>query len=255
VTSSKASAEAPADPAELAREAARLERAELILAHAFRDRALLLTALTHRSLLNEVTSSVPHNEVLELLGDAVLSLASVEALVVSSPGSDEGDLTVRRAAYVSEEHLARRADESGLVELLRTGKSIQGRVPVSARADLVEALLGAVYRDAGLEAARQVVRRLLGDVPASAAAHSAHAKRTLQERLQTLFGEPPQYDVERGDGPNHAPTYRAIAVFRGVRLGEGQGKNKRSATEAAAADALSRLDVDDDALRARLKAP
>lgn len=239
---------------ELLAEAGRLERAMTLLGHRFAEPALLLCALTHKSLLNEKRSAVRDNEVLELLGDAVVSLVTVEALVRESPMAGEGELTERRAAHVSEEALAARADSLGLAALMRTGKSIAGRVPLSARADLVEALLGAVYRDAGLEAARHVAERLLGPPPAEALAPAANAKRALQERLQGLFGEPPAYEVERGEGPNHAPTYRAVARFRGESLGEGLGGNKRAATEAAAADALERLDRDDAVLRARFEA-
>ena len=79
-----------------------------------------------------------------------------------------------------------------------------------------------------------------------------HAKRVLQERLQSVFGEPPSYHVERSHGPMHAPIFRALAKFRGVVIGEGDGKNKRTATEAAAAAALASLESDDVLLRARL---
>jgi ribonuclease-3 len=240
---------------ELVREAERLGRAEEILGHRFRARALLLRALTHESLLNEKPSDSGDNEVLELLGDAVLSLVTVEALAAQSPEAGEGELTDRRAAYVSEDALAVRADTLGLASLLRTGRSIEGKVPLSARADLVEALVGAVYQDAGLEAARAVVHRLLGEPPREAKSAAPNPKRALQERLQGLFGEAPTYDVERGEGPNHAPTYRASAMFRGAALGTGEGKSKRASTEAAAADALEKLDVDDEALRARFGGP
>lgn len=242
---------APSLDEELRREADRLDAASSLLGHGFKDPSLLLRALTHKSLLNERASAVGENEVLELLGDAVVSLVTVEALVRASPEADEGILTERRAAHVSEDALAARADALGLVRLLRTGRSIDGKVPVSARADLVEALLGAVYLDAGLDAARAVALTLLGPPPAEIAAAAAHAKRVLQERLQGLFGEAPTYEVVRGDGPNHAPTYRATVRFRGAALGEGQGGNKRVATEAAASDALARLPDSDAVLRAR----
>lgn len=238
--------------AEIARERARLERAIAVVGHRFRDEVLLLRALTHKSLLNEQPSLLGDNEVLELLGDAVLSLLAIEGLVRQSPDAGEGELTERRAAWVSEEALAARADELGLASLLRTSRSIEGSVPLSTRADLVEALLGAVYLDGGLEAARGTALRLLGEPPREVGPAATHAKRVLQERLQSVFGEPPSYDVERSDGPNHAPIFRARAKFRGAVLGQGDGKNKRTATEAAAANALSLLEGDDARLRARL---
>jgi ribonuclease III len=222
-----------------------------LLGHAFKDRSLLLRALTHRSLLNERSTSTGHNEVLELLGDAVLSLVTVEDLLLQSPDAEEGELTERRAAHVSEEALACAADRVGLASMLRTGNSILGEVPISARADLVEALLGAVYQDGGLDAARACAKRVLGEPPLEAKPIAPHMKRELQERLQRLFGEAPRYDVERGDGPGHAPTFIARAIFRGEFLGEGTGPNKRQATEAAAAAAVAGLGHDDVTLRER----
>lgn len=241
-----------ATAAEIAGERPRLQRAMELIGHRFVDESLLLRALTHKSLLNERATFVGHNEVLELLGDAVLSLVAVEGLVRNSPDADEGELTERRAAFVSEVALAARADDLGLFALLRTSKSIVNTSPASTRADLVEALLGAVYLDGGLEPARIAAHRLLGDPPKQIGPASMHAKRVLQERLQSVFGEPPSYHVERSHGPMHAPIFRALAKFRGVVIGEGDGKNKRTATEAAAAAALASLESDDVLLRARL---
>jgi ribonuclease-3 len=238
--------------AEIEREEARLQRAKSALGHRFKSDEILLRALTHSSVNNERRTFAGNNEVLELLGDAVLALCATETLLAQSPDANEGELTDRRAAYVSEDALAKKADESGLTELLRTGKSIEGNVPVSARADLVEALLGAVYVDGGLDAARAVIARVLGEPPRSAPPQAHHAKRVLQERLQRLFGAPPTYEVLKVDGPNHAPIFRAVAMFLGKELGRGDGANKRTATEAAAAAALASMSGDDDmALRER----
>jgi ribonuclease-3 len=236
--------------AELRAEASRLDRAERILAHAFRRRALLLEALTHKSYLNEHATHVPCNEQVELLGDAVLSLVTLDALLGQTPGAVEGELTDRRAAHVSEAALEARGESSGLAALLRTSKGAMD-VQRSMKADLIEAVLGAVYRDAGLEAARVVAARLLGEPPRVAVVSEAtNAKRTLQERLQRLFGEPPAYDAAKKDGPNHAPTFEARVMFRGAELGRGEGASKRAATEAAAEHALTTLGTD-EALRAR----
>lgn len=233
----------------------RLDRAARALGHTFGDATLLLRALTHRSLANERPfdpAATANNELLELLGDAVLSLVAVEHLVRASPDADEGELTERRAAWVNEEALAARADALGLADLLRAARGIEGHAPISTRADLVEALLGAVYLDAGLDAARAATLCLLGAPPERATAVTAHAKRVLQERLQRIFGEAPTYDVDAGSGPNHAPTFQAHVVFRGQTLGSGQGRNKKEATEAAAANAVATLEIDDASLRERL---
>jgi ribonuclease-3 len=237
---------------ELSAQAERLQRAERLLGYTFKDRALLLEALTHKSYLNENATAVACNEVLELLGDAVLSLVTVDALLAQTPRAEEGELTDRRAAHVNEDALQERSDATGLAALLRTGKGALD-VQASMKADLVEAVLGAVYRDGGLLAARAVAERVLGAPPKEpVVVEGAHAKRELQERLQRLFGQPPRYDTDKKDGPNHAPTFLAKVSFRGVELGVGEGPSKRAATEAAAEAALAQLG-DDPALTARFQ--
>lgn len=237
---------------ELQREAPRLERAELLCGHRFRDRALLLRALTHRTYGNESATAVDHNESLELLGDAVLSLVIIAELMGASPGADEGTLSDRRAAHVSEPALARAADRAGLPELLRASRGVTRAVPISARADMMEAVFGAVFLDAGLEAARACVSKMLGPPPERADAPGDNPKRALQERLQRVLQEAPRYEVER-DGPSHAPTFRARALLRGRPFGEGSGPSKQAATEAAASATLATLPIDDAELRALLE--
>lgn len=238
-------------------DATRLARAEEVLGFRFRDRALLLRALTHRSFLNEHPEARAggHNEVLEFLGDAVLSLVAAEALLVATPDANEGELTVRRAAWVSEAALAAAGERVGVGALLRVGRGEEqtgGALLPSIRADAMEALLGAVHKDAGVEAARAVALRLLGAPPVTVPVAGPNPKTVLQERLQKVFGARPDYAVERKDGPDHAPVYVADVSLRGARIGRGEGTNKRFATEAAAADALRALAaLDDAALRER----
>ena len=242
---------------DVAREADRLLRAEVVLNYRFVDRRHLLSALTHSSWKNEHRTEVAHNEVLEFVGDAVLSLVVVDELVRTSPLTTEGALTERRAAHVSTEALAVAAARTGLDGLLRTGKSLALNRPQNVIADVVEAVIGAVWLDAGghgLTACRAVVFHLLGPPPTAVAEGEMHAKRVLQERLERLLGKAPDYRVVRGDGPNHAPTYRAEVCFNTVVLGAGEGSNKRLATEAAANSAVKALmDVDEQALRERLQ--
>jgi ribonuclease-3 len=247
---------------ELTVETARLEHAERIVDYRFVDRRWLLTALTHRSWLNEHASSGGHNELLELLGDAVLGLVVVDELVRTSPSAGEGELTVRRAAHVSAEALAPVSVSSGLAALIRAGRGVLASgLPANVAADAVEAVIGAVWRDAStanadaLAACTRVVTHLLGAPPQHVVVTAAHAKRELQERLQRLFGRAPDYSIERADGPSHAPSFRADVAFAGHVLGTGMGGNKRAATEAAATAAVAALvDVDDAELRRRLSA-
>jgi ribonuclease-3 len=242
---------------DVAHEADRLLRAEGVLNYRFEDQRHLLSALTHSSWKNEHRTEVAHNEVLEFVGDAVLSLVVVDDLVRTTPSTTEGALTERRAAHVSAEALAVAAVRTGLDGLLRTGKSLALNRPQNVIADVVEAVIGAVWLDAGshgLAACRALVLHLLGPPPTAVVEGEMHAKRVLQERLERLLGKAPDYRVVRGDGPNHAPTYRAEVCFNTVVLGAGEGSNKRLATEAAADAAVKALiDVDDQALRERLQ--
>ncbi len=203
-------AEAALD-AELALEAARLARAEQVLDHVFRDRALLLRALTHSSVKNERASAVDDNERLEILGDAVLSLVTLEALLRQTPDAREGELTVRRAAYVSAAALGKAAAVHGLPALLRTGKSVTAATAGSSGADLMEALFAAVYLDGGLEAARRCIVHLLGEPPRASPPRAQNPKGLLAERLQRVLHEAPIYDGAR-EGPSHATTFRARAT-------------------------------------------
>jgi ribonuclease-3 len=236
--------------AEVRAEDERLRRAQHAIGHTFRDPSWLLRALTHRSYLNENRCHVGHNEVLEWVGDAVLSLVTVEILLAQTPDAQEGELTARRARHVSEEALAAACTRIGAHELLRVGKGIGGAVPTSTRADLIEALIGAVYRDGGLDPARTTTVTLLGQPPHAPEPRADSAKTRLQERLQGLFGATPVYAVARSEGPAHAPVYVATVTFQGEALGRGEGANKRIATEAAAAAACEGL-PSDEALRAR----
>ena len=227
----------------------RLRHAADALGHAFRDPRLLLRAITHSSIANEQPTPDGHNELLEFVGDAVVSLVAVEALVARSPQATEGELTERRAAYVSEEALARRAQVFDLDVVLRTASMT--KVTTAMRADLVEALIGAVYLDAGMDAARAATLRLLGEPPERVAPAALAAKKVLQEHFQRLFGRPPSYEVEQKPSAKHAPRFVAWATFDGVRLGQGEAASKKDATERAAAEALRDL-VDDAAICARV---
>ena len=242
---------------EVVREGPRLSRAEAVLGHPFRDRELLLRALTHRSYLNEHSTAVAigHNERLEFLGDAVLGLIVADALVSSSPDAPEGELTQRRAAHVSEAALAAAAERIDVAALLRVGRGeVHGGVLLpSIRADAIEAMLGAVFLDGGLSAARDAALRVLGPPPDEVVSRGPSAKTVLQERLQRVFGRSPSYNAERIDGPDHAPRFVARVTLGGQTLGEGDGASKRTATEAAAQAALLVVDaLDDRALMAHL---
>jgi ribonuclease-3 len=222
----------------------RLRRAERVAGYTFRDRRLLLEALTQKSWLNEhPDDEVGDNERLEFLGDAVLSVVATERLVRGDEQAREGELTRRRAAYVSEPGLAGAAIPKGLGLLLRMGRGQRdsgGETQPSLVADAVEAVIGAAYLDGGLDAARTVVDSLLGELPDADVPQATDSKTALQELLQQEHKRPPTYNIERGGGPEHAPTFVAEVRLDDELLGRGEGRNKKLATRAAAADALAR---------------
>jgi ribonuclease-3 len=222
----------------------RAASAELLLGYRFSDRSLPVRALTHRSFLHENPDAQRHNERLEYLGDAVLGLVAAEYLWDRSPYADEGELTRRRAAWVSEPPLAKAARAKSIGELLLLGRGERrsgGKEKASLLADAVEALIGAVFVDGGIDAARDAIFRLLGEPPDDDVAQKKDVKGLLQERVQADRGQTPRYEVERFGGSEHHPRFLASVWADGEKLGEGQGPNTKEATRAAAAAALARM--------------
>jgi len=216
------------------------------------DADLLARALTHRSFAAEHPGT-PHNERLELLGDAVLGLAITSALYLADPDATEGVLSRRRAQLVREGSLAAVARAVGLGAELRLGRgeaASGGADKDSLLADALEAVIGAVHLEHGHAAAADLVVRLLRTAldevaavdpgpDASVDAGPIDAKTALQERAAVLGLGLPEYELER-DGPDHAPSFRAIVRLGTEVLGEGRGGSKKVATQAAAAEALRR---------------
>ena len=214
------------------------------LGHRFRDPALLRQALAHRSWCGE-REGVPSNERLEFLGDAVLGLVVAEHSYHRFPEFPEGRLAKIRSAVVNARVLAEVADDLGVGQVLLLGKgeeSSGGRTKASILADALEAVIGAVYLDAGWSAARPLVLRLLGSRIDRAAVEpdDFDHKSRLQE-LTVHRGEgTPHYAVE-GSGPDHDRHFRAEVFVNGVRLGEGEGTSKKDAEQEAARTAWLEL--------------
>lgn len=210
------------------------------------DHDLLRRALTHRSWSSE-HGGAPHNERLELLGDAVLDLAVTAALHALDPVADEGVLSRRRSLLVREETLAAAAREVDLGRELRLGRgeaASGGADKDSLLADALEAVVGAVFLTAGYEVAAELVVRLLDARLASDATGGpgdatgpVDAKTALQERLAARRMPVPEYRTSR-DGPDHAPTFVADVLVDGEVLGTGSGRSKKAAAQAAAQQAL-----------------
>ena len=205
----------------------------------FLDRRLLLQALTHRSYAHEHASEgAQDNERLEFLGDAVLELIAADVLYRRDPEAGEGSLTLDRAAVVSTGALAAAARRIDLGRYLLVGKGVEktgGRELDSLLANALEALIGAIYLDLGIEAAARVFDRL-GGTPAEGVMNH---KGRLQELSQADASGVPVYKVIEATGPAHRRHYRVEVRLAGVRLGEGEGSTRRGAEQAAAKVAIA----------------
>lgn len=212
------------------------------LGHRFVRPEHLAIAITHRS-----TGDRRHNETLEFLGDAVLSLAVSDLLMRDFPDAREGDLSKMRASLVNAEELAVKARQLDLGRWLLLGKGEErsgGREKEKILAAAYEAMLGAVYLDAGYEAARRVVEahfadRLLRDPEAPG--HRDYKTR-LQELTQRLYREMPVYSLTGERGPDHEKEFVVELAVGGRVLGRGVGRSKKLAEQAAAMEALATLD-------------
>ena len=218
-----------------------LAELERRLGHRFRDPELARQALTHRSY------GTPHNERLEFLGDGLLNCAVATLLYARFPKLPEGDLSRLRAALVNQSSLSAVAADLGLGERLRLGegelKSGGFRRP-SILADALEALLGAVYLDAGFDAMRGAVDRLLGERLESrdGLPVDKDPKTALQELLQGRKLQLPRYSVQRTEGEAHEQTFTVECRVDDLGLAaSGQGPSRRAAEQAAAERVLEEL--------------
>ncbi|MGH3647258.1 MAG: ribonuclease III [Micromonosporaceae bacterium] len=201
---------------------------------------MLTRALTHRSYAYE-NGGLPTNERLEFLGDAVLGVVITTALYRRHPDLPEGQLAKLRASVVNMRALAgvaRSLGPTGLGPFLLLGKGEEttgGRDKASILADTLEALLGAIYLEHGLEAAARVIHKLFDPLMADAAGRGAGLdwKTSLQELTANHGLGVPEYRIEEA-GPDHAKTFTARAVVSGERFGAGAGRSKKEAEQRAA---------------------
>lgn len=224
---------------------AQLAQLEERLGVRFRDRSLLDLALRHGSFSHERGQDPGKSyERLELLGDAVLSLVVSDDLYRRYPEMDEGGLAKQRARVVNEAALAsvaRRLDLGRYILLGRGEEKGGGRQRQSLLADAVESVIGAIYIDSGYGVAHHVVSRWIHELGEVIQRAGEDFKSQLQERLQRRR-QMPRYRITQEEGPDHARTFLAVVEANGRPLGEGRGRSKKEAEQAAAADALSRLE-------------
>lgn len=222
------------------------EQIEKIIGVRFKSEDLIKTACTHRSYLNEHRSTVKeHNERLEFLGDAVLELCVTDFLYKSFPDKPEGELTSWRAALVKTESLAELADELNIGQFLlmsRGEAKSGGRTRIALLANMVEAIIGAIYLDLGYDEANRFIERNINAKLESILKAGLHidAKSHFQEVAQEREGTTPHYEVVSESGPDHDKTFE-IAVYLGKKLwGKGKGNSKQTAQQSAATNALKK---------------
>jgi ribonuclease-3 len=232
------------------------EELELKIGYAFKDESLLRRSLLHRShIIVAGTNRQESNERMEFLGDAVLGLVVNEYLFARFPKRTEGDLTKMKSLLVCGARLSEVAAHLELgshIKMSRSEAATGGRQRLSILADTMEALIGAVYLDGGLAAARQVIRRcLLAKAPGLLTRRSlGNYKSRLQEAIQERYKSPPRYRVLNATGPDHERIFTVGVYHNGIELGSGHGHNKKTAEQRAAQAALERLEMEPDLLDA-----
>ncbi|HOU40652.1 MAG TPA: ribonuclease III [Promineifilum sp.] len=215
----------------------------------FRDVSLLSRALTHRSYLNENPGSVlEDNERLEFLGDAVIDFVVAGFLYHHFPEMDEGELTALRAALVRAESLAAFARQIDLGRYLRLGLGEEengGRERTPLLCATFEAVVGAIYLDHGLERARAFIDPLVRPALEHIRAGELYkdAKSEFQVWAQARYNITPHYRVSGSEGPDHARTFTVQVLVGPEVWGEGRGRSKQIAAQAAAAEAMRRAET------------
>jgi ribonuclease III len=225
---------------------AEYDELQQVLGYRFGNEDLLKLALTHPSVAHEQGISLQTNQRLEFLGDAVLQLVLTRELYERFPGFGEGPLTKGRAKLVNRRTLAEHGRQLGLGKylILSRGEELHGgRERQSSLADTYEAVLGAIFLDGGFEAARTFI--LNHFMPAfgqlAVIPILENPKGELQELLQAVSSEAPQYHVASATGPDHDRMFECTVHHGGVELARGQGKSKKAAESEAALAALTKL--------------
>ena len=223
-----------------------MHKLEEKIGYQFQNIALLETALTHSSYANEKHGADCESyERLEFLGDSILGLTAADFLYHHEPKLPEGRMTRLRAELVCEASLHKVALSLGLGEYMRLGRGEEhtgGRERPSILADMVEAIIAALYLDGGLAVARRfIMERVLKDAEITDAHRVADYKTELQELVQQEGEVSIQYEEVSESGPDHNKTFTFRVVINGSPAGEGSGRTKKEAEQAAAGMALERL--------------
>ena len=225
-----------------------LEAFQRELGYVFRDAALLAEALTHSSFANEAEAQGRHNERLEFLGDAVLSLCVSSELFARFPDAQEGDLTRMRSRLVNASSLAGLARDIGLDRHLRLGRGEEsqgGRTRDALLGDALEAVIGAVYEDGSFAVALELARRLFArHWPLTPEEELRKDFKTrLQEVIQQQYRERPAYTLHASRGPEHAKLFEVRLLLPDGQSFIAEGNSRKRAEQEAARNALLALNV------------
>ena len=222
-----------------------MDKLEKKIGYAFRDRSLLQTALTHSSYSNERHGEGECYERLEFLGDSILGVVTAEFLYRRAPALPEGRMTRLRAELVCETSLHSVALELGLGAYMRLGKGEErtsGRERPSILADMVEAVIAALYLDSGMDEARRfIMEKLLRGAEIGEDHQYADYKTELQELVQRRSDRHISYEMTGQSGPDHDKVFSFQVSINGERAGEGSGRTKKEAEQMAARMALEAL--------------
>jgi ribonuclease-3 len=209
----------------------------------FKNQDLLSQALTHRSWVNENNNNKGTNERLEFLGDAILEFIVSKEIYNKFPKEEEGYLTALRSNLVNTKNLSIVATKLGIGDLIYLSKGEEdggGRTNSSLLADTVEAIIGALFLDQGVEAAEKfIIENILVDVDRKASLPLKDPKSLLQENVQAKGLPAPRYNVVSEEGPDHNKLFTIEVVINGKTEAKGTGKSKSEAEQDAATNALS----------------
>lgn len=218
---------------------------EAKLGYTFQDSSLLILAFVHRSYINENRSITQHNERLEFLGDAVLGMIISDYLYRFLPTTAEGQLSYLRSRLVEAASCVNYMQSLNIASFVLLGKGEKmndGRGRDSILADLFEAIMGAIYLDGGLEAAKQFLfRNFTSHIDAILKTPLRNWKALLQDLCQKKFQQTPVYQVLQATGPDHSKIFEISVLINQKEVGRGKGASKKEAQQAAAADAISQF--------------
>lgn len=220
------------------------------LDYKFKDPSILALAFVHRSFINENKAVSQHNERLEFLGDSILGLIAAEYLYKVLPNTAEGDLSYLRSRLVEASSCVTYVLKLDIASYLLMGRGEQmndGRGRDSLLADLFEAIIGAIYLDGGLEAARNFIHKNFSkEFEQILETPLKNWKALLQDYCQKKHQKPPVYKVISEAGPDHSKKFKVTVFLDNLELGQGEGSSKKEAQQASAEDAMTKLKSDND---------